>query len=91
MSIGCQLDDADTEKDLLNQRAIFHLSCHLTRARRAGGAGEDPVDDQLQDVDGAGQAPGSSWYGPSTWSLPLWWPRALGGGASASHHSSSPD
>lgn len=28
MSIGCQLDDADTEKDLLNKRAIFQLSCH---------------------------------------------------------------
>ena len=36
------------------------------RARRAGGAGEDPADDQLQERGGAGQAPGSSWCAPST-------------------------
>ena len=46
------------------------------RARGAGGAGEDPVDDQLQEVDGAGQAPGSSWSAPSTGCWPLRWPRA---------------
>ncbi|WP_139143884.1 hypothetical protein [Janthinobacterium sp. HH102] len=36
------------------------------RARRAGGAGVFPAGDQLQERDGAGQAPCSSWSTPST-------------------------
>ncbi|WP_193725221.1 hypothetical protein [Janthinobacterium sp. HH102] len=49
------------------------------RARRAGGAGEDPAGDQLQERGGAGQAPYSSWCTPSTWC----WPAAAALGALA--------
>ena len=45
------------------RRGAGHRCC---RARRAGGAGEDPAADQLQERGGAGQAPGSSWCAPST-------------------------